>query len=256
MKEKKITIQDKLRESDKKYRQLVEDVNSIILRMDIEGRIIFLNRFALDFFGYKESEILNKNVVGTIVPLADSAGTNLKAMIKDIMVNPRKYVNNENENILHDGRAVWISWTNRAIFNDDGQVEEIICVGNDISKIKKAEETLREMDKRKSAFVANVSHEFKNPLMTIRESLSLITDGLVGDVSGKQKEMLEIAKKNINRLIRLVTDLLDLSKIEAGKMKLKREKIEVGPLADEVVSNNSQEILKNILLLQKIYRMI
>ena len=230
---------------------IVEDVNSIILRMDTEGRITFFNRFACDFFGYGKSEISGKNVIGTIVPLTDSAGASLSAMIKDIMVNPGKYVNNENENILRDGRRVWISWTNRAILGDDGRAKEIICVGNDITKIKQAEDALKEMDRRKSDFVANVSHEFKNPLATIRESLSLVLQGITGEVSAEQKAIIEVAKKNVERLIRLVTDLLDISKIEAGKMHLKRERIEIGPLVDEIAADNAAEISKKEFKLTK-----
>ncbi len=251
MKAKGMTSRDRLLDSEKKYRQLVEDVNSIILRIDTAGRIIFLNKFARRFFGYKNSEILGKNIVSTIVPAADSAGADLKAMINDLMANPKRYVNNENENILRDGRRVWISWTNRAVFDKDKRAKEILCVGNDISRVKKVEEMLKDMDARKSAFVANVSHEFKNPLATIKGSLALILDGLGGDVSANQREMLEIAKKNIDRLIRLVTDLLDLSKIEAGKMKLKKEKIILGPLVDEVVSGNSKEISDKRLTFKK-----
>ena len=251
MTKKRARIEDALKESEKKYRELVEGVNSIILRMDVEGRVTFLNRFAQKFFGYKASEILGRSVIGTIVPVTDSAGRDLKAMIGDIMLHPQKYVNNENENMLRGGQRVWIAWTNKAVLGKDKRREEILCVGNDITKIKEAEEALREMDKRKSAFVANVSHEFKNPLAIIRESLSQVLEGLTGEINAKQERMLGFAKHNTERLLRLVTDLLDVAKIEAGKMELKKEEVDIGPLIDEVVANNSAEISKKQLTLKK-----
>lgn len=129
---------EELRKNEEKYRALVEDANSIILRMDPKGNIIFFNEFAQNFFGYKEDEILGKNVNGTIVPAASSFGQDLKAMISDIMLNPQKYINNENENILRNGKRVWISWTNRPILDQGKNLKEVLCIGNDITKLKQA----------------------------------------------------------------------------------------------------------------------
>lgn len=240
-----------LKQNEDYYRGLVQDANSIILRMDTKGRIIFFNKFAQEFFGFKEKHILGKSVIGTIVPATDSAGKDLKIMIDDIVNNPGKYVNNENENMLHNGERVWISWTNKALADKKGHAQEILCVGNDISKIKKAEELLKEMNNRKSAFVANVSHEFKNPLGIIKNTLSVVLDGLMGEINEKQKPLLEMAKKNTERLIRLVTDLLDVSKIEAGKMKLKEDSVNIAPLVDEVITGNSADISGKNLTLKK-----
>ena len=240
-----------LRQSEDYYRKLVQDANSIILRMDIWGRITFINQFAQKFFGFKEKEISGKSVIGTIVPVTDSAGKDLKIMIDDIVRHPGKYLNNENENMLRSGERVWISWTNKALSDKQGHTKEILCVGNDISKIKKAEELLKQMDKRKSAFVANVSHEFKNPLGNMRLSLGYVHDGSAGEINEKQKKILEIAQRSTERLIRLVTDLLDISKIEAGKMKLKKERIPIAAVADEVIAGNGDEISGKHIVLEK-----
>ena len=122
-----------------KYRELVENANSIIMRMDMNGNVTFFNGFAQKFFGFLEKDILGKNVVGTIVPSKDFTGHDLIAMIKDILVNSQKYVNNENENITRDGRHVWISWTNKPVFDQNSNPLEILCIGNDITRLKEAE---------------------------------------------------------------------------------------------------------------------
>ncbi len=128
--------------SEVRYRELVENANSIILRMDVTGRISYINRFAEEFFGYGAEEILGRNVVGTIVPEVDRAGRNLREMIEDIGRNPERYVNNVNENRRRDGESVWILWTNKPIRDDRGQVVEILCIGSDMTVRKQSEEML------------------------------------------------------------------------------------------------------------------
>jgi len=131
-----------LQESEKKYRELVQNTNVIVLRMDINGCITFFNEFAQKFFGYTKDEILGKNVVGTIVPEMDTSYRDLKAMIKDIIQNPNLYTINENENIRRNGERVWILWTNKGAIDKDGHITEILCIGNDITEHKKTEEAL------------------------------------------------------------------------------------------------------------------
>ncbi len=242
-----------MKKDEEYFRGLVQDANSIILRMDTQGRITFINKFAQKFFGFKEKEILGQSVIGTIVPVTDSAGKDLKIMIADLVRRPGKYVSNENENMIHSGERVWISWTNKSLAGQRGCAKEILCIGNDISKIKKAEELLKQMDQRKSAFVANVSHEFKNPLGNMSLALDYILGGVAGGLNEKQAAKLEIVRKNIHRLVRLVTDLLDISKIEAGKMKLKKEEVSIADLAGEVIACNSDEISKKNMVLEKAF---
>lgn len=137
-KEQLIAELGQLRLSEKRYREIVEFCNSIILRMDKDGRIIFINEYAERFFGYYKHEILGRNVVGTIVPKTDKAGRDLEAMIEGIGDDPAKYSVNENQNMRSNGELVWVVWTNRAIIDNEGKIAEIICIGNDITKLKQA----------------------------------------------------------------------------------------------------------------------
>ncbi len=134
-----------LRQSEEKYRELVERSQSIIMRMDRAGKITFFNEFAERFFGYSQQEILGRNVVGTIVPETESSGRNLRTLLKDISHNPERYANNENENIRKNGEMVWIAWTNAPVRDARGKLLEVLCVGNDITERKKMEERLRSM---------------------------------------------------------------------------------------------------------------
>ena len=137
-----------IRESRAKYRNLVENANCIIFQMDTQGNITFFNRFARDFFGYSEAEILGRNVVGTIVSATDSAGRNLEIMIQDLVKHPERYTDNENENIRRNGEMAWVAWTNRAIYDNENRLSEILCIGIDRTEQKKAEEIVKSSEQR------------------------------------------------------------------------------------------------------------
>jgi PAS domain S-box len=82
-------IEKELRESRQCYYDLVEGVNSIVMRMNVNGTITFINRFAEEFFGYSRDELIGQNLVGKIVPKIESTGRDLKEMILEIGKNPR-----------------------------------------------------------------------------------------------------------------------------------------------------------------------
>jgi len=82
-------------------------------------------------------------VIGTIVPCTESSGRDLTKLIKDICIHPERHINNENENMRSDGERVWVSWTNKAITDAQGKLIGVLCVGNDITALKKAEAELK-----------------------------------------------------------------------------------------------------------------
>ena len=141
-------LKSSLEVNEAKYRELVQNANSIILKMDPEGKVTFFNEFAQMFFDYTEEEMLGRNVVGTIVPETWSSGLDPVFMIKDIGINPEKYTTNENENMRRNGERVWIAWANKAIRDGNGKVIEILCIGNDITERKRLEILLSESEER------------------------------------------------------------------------------------------------------------
>jgi len=135
-------------ESRAKYHNLVENANCIIFQMDTRGNITFFNRFAQEFFGYSEAEILGRNVAGTIAPATDSTGRNLEIMIQDLVKHPERYMENENENIRRNGESVWVAWTNRAIYDVGNRASEILCIGIDRTAQKRAEKIVKNSEQR------------------------------------------------------------------------------------------------------------
>lgn len=143
--------------SERKYRNLVEHANSIILRWTNEGRITFLNAFGLRFFGYTSEEIIGRHVVGTIVPLTSTNGADLRALMDSICADPVSFEQNENENIRRNGERVWVSWTNHIELDDQHQVTEILSVGTDIMARKQAEEQLRRSEEQFRLIMENLA---------------------------------------------------------------------------------------------------
>ncbi len=131
-----------LQQSETRYRELVQNANSAIIRWKRDGTIAFFNEYAQKFFGYSAGEVVGKSV-SILVPEQESTGDDLTGLLQDVVNHPDRYVNNINENILRDGSRVWMAWTNTPIFDDDGQVLEILAVGSDITARKKVEEELR-----------------------------------------------------------------------------------------------------------------
>ncbi|MEG4217048.1 PAS domain S-box protein [Microcoleus sp. Pol14C6] len=133
----------KLRSSEVKYRQLVENSNSMIVQLDSEGKITFFNEFAETFFGYSEAEIIGKSAIGTIIPKTNLFESDLATKIRDCLAQPQKYFQNENENIRSNGERVWIAWTNKPLLDAKGNVAGLLCIGTDISDRKQAEIALQ-----------------------------------------------------------------------------------------------------------------
>ncbi|MDR3677091.1 MAG: PAS domain S-box protein [Acidobacteriota bacterium] len=136
-------VEEARRESERKYRELVQYANSIILRWTRDGQVLFLNEFGQRFFGYTEAEICGRHVIGTIVPETESTGRTLPPMMDEIGADPAAFEQVVNENMRRNGERVWIAWTNKVVLNQQGQVSEILSIGTDITARKQAEEALR-----------------------------------------------------------------------------------------------------------------
>lgn len=128
--------------------------------------------------------------------------------------------------------------------------EELARLNRELSR---SNEKLLELDRRKSDFVTMVSHEFRNPLGVIKGAIQFALEDKAKGGGPQQYEALEIAEKSAARLVRLVTNILDLARIEAGKMELLNEKVDIGALVEEAVKGHGGEIaLKQITLIKKV----
>jgi signal transduction histidine kinase len=126
-----------------------------------------------------------------------------------------------------------------ASFNDMAASLKQITVSHDrlneeIEERRKVEKELQRAMEAKSKFTSMVSHELRTPLAAIKEGISIVIDGVVGKISDEQKGFLSIAKMNVDRLTRLINDILDFQKLEAGKMELKIKANDMVGVLDEI----------------------
>nr|MDZ8016259.1 PAS domain S-box protein [Nostoc sp. ZfuVER08] len=175
-----------LRQSEANYRNLIQTANSIILRTDRQGRIRYMNDYGLSFFGYEEDQILGRTLLETIVPETETSGRDLKQFVHNLFHNleaslPQAYLQTENENLCRDGRRVWIAWSNQVIFNEQGEVVEILSVGNDTTQRRQAEEALQ----RSEAKFRNI---FENSQVGIFRTR--LSDGLLLDANQRYATLL------------------------------------------------------------------
>lgn len=135
--------EEALRLSEAKYRELVQNANSMIVRLDTNWRLTFFNEFAQKFFGYEEKEILGRKITDTILPPIDSNGRNLEAELKDLYIHPEKYKNIALENVRRNGERVVVAWTNRPIRGADGKIIEFLCVGVDMTERRRQRQMIQ-----------------------------------------------------------------------------------------------------------------
>ena len=183
--------------SEMKYRELVENANSIILRWNPAGVITFINEFGLQFFGYSEDELIGRQIVGTIVPPTTGDGEELLPLMERICRRPEEFAHQVSENMRCNGERVWVSWTNRALFNDWGEVVEVFSVGADVTEQKRAEAAVRESEER----FAKAFHSSPAPM-----AISGIDSGRFLDVNEQLQRMLCYSR----------AELIDHSSVELG----------------------------------------
>ena len=252
--------EEALNESEEKYKELVENANSIIIKMDREGRITFFNEFAQKFFGYSEAEIIGKTAIDSIVPRVESTGRDMVEMLANIYEDPDMYSININENIKRNGERVWVEWYNRTLLDKQGNKSGHIAIGTDITERKLASEVLKNYeifledtvkkrtaeleaakiraesaDKLKSAFLANLSHELRTPLNSIIGFSGILLQEKSGALNEEQKKQLGMVQTSGRHLLSLINDILDLSKIDAGQFTVNYESFNIHEVIEEVM---------------------
>jgi PAS domain S-box-containing protein len=225
-------IEESLRESEERFRTLIESAPVSVLLVQ-NGRYVYGNPASARLLGHESPEALvGMNALETIAP---EYLDHVRKRMQRIEFGADN-VPMEMQILRHDGGRVWcISTSVRTLMNN---VPTAIVVGQDITRQKHVEERLirakEEADaanRAKSEFLANMSHELRTPLNGIMGMMQLLQ---TTRLDGEQGDFVALAIKSSERLTRLLTDLLDISKIEAGKMDVVDEEFSPRELADSV----------------------
>jgi PAS domain S-box-containing protein len=230
------------RKSEIKYKELVQNANSIIIRLDTQGCFTFFNEFAEKFLGWSADEILGQNVHGTILPDTDADGHNLTFLLPKIIKNPECYETNENENILRNGDRAWVAWTNKAICNKEGEITEILCIGNDITEQKRLEVQLRHAQKMEALglLAGGVAHDLNNILTGIVSYPDLLLLTIPAD-SPLRKSISRI-KESGEKAAAVVQDLLTLARRGVAIDKI----VNMNDIIYDLLKSPEYDLLKKI----------
>ena len=215
--------EEKMQISEVRFRRLFEASQDGILILDFEtGQIKEVNPFLMGLLGYTRDYFLNKKLweIGAFKDIEAS-----KAIFRELQT--KGYVRYEGLPLkAKDGRISEVEFVSNVYVVDHKKV--IQC------KIRDTAERMR-LERIKEGIARKVFHEIMNPLSIVTMGLNLIMNKAAGDINKDQEKMLGVINKAIERVIRITAELLDFSKLEAGKIALQKEQINVQNLVKEVV---------------------
>ena len=238
--EKYRSVSDRYKKISAEKRQTEAVVRSMaegLIVVDDKGKVLLMNPAAEELLGSNKKDKLGKPLTQDLkkeqlVSMVTGSGSGEE---KEIVL---KSTDEDSKKVLRSSSAV--------IENQDGKTVGMVSVLTDVTKQK-------ELDEMKSKFVSNVSHELRTPLVAIQKSISVILSKAAGPLTEPQEKFLTIADRNLERLSRLIDDVLDTAKIEAGKMKLELKAANVGKvISDACDTLESWAKSKSIALVKRI----
>ncbi|OIN97310.1 hypothetical protein AUJ66_03715 [Candidatus Desantisbacteria bacterium CG1_02_38_46] len=217
--------------------RIINNMADTLFVIDSETMIKTVNNALLNLLGYEKKELLGKSIESIISEEKFSFFKNVKPILENGTVR-----NQDMFYIAKDGTKIPMSFSGSLLLDEGNNPTGIIGVARDMRELKKLladlENANRELDrlsKVKSVFISNVSHELRTPLSIAKEGISQVLEGIKGEINPEQSDFLSIVSKNIDRLSYLIENLLDLSRIESGKVKVRRRLTDIPPLIKDVV---------------------
>jgi len=237
-----------LAKSEEKYRDILESVNDLIQSVAPDGTILYVNRGWRETLGYSEEDVAKLSLFDVIHP--DSMA-HCQEMFKRVL-SGETVTGAEAIFVAKDGRQVIVEGNASCKFVN-GEPVATGGIFRDVTQRKAAEEAerkleaeklvveeLRKLDGMKDEFVSIITHELRTPMTPIKSSVEMFLDGTLGEVTEQQKKYLDMMKRNIDRLSQFTTEVLSLSRLQAGRYAVNPEMLSVGKVADSAV-----ELLKD-----------
>jgi PAS domain S-box-containing protein len=215
--------EEALRESEQRYRSLFENAGDLIQIVDAHGHVLYANRAWRHALGFDEGDVTGLRIQQVLHP--DSSARSLAALERAIQGEPVAHL--EAGLVAADGEVITVEGTvTRQLV--DGFPIATCAILRDVTR-------RRELERLKDQFIAMVSHELRTPLTAILGSLGLVTSQAMGELPASVVGMLESARRNSQRLLQLINDLLDLQRVEAGTITYREEPLALGPVIQEAV---------------------
>lgn len=233
--------EEALRQSEERFRLLISEVvDYAILMLDPEGRIVNWNAGAERIKGYEAREIVGRNF-SCFYPIEDVKQGKPARQLKTALENGR--VEDEGWRMRKDGSRFWANVVLTTLHDATGQLRGFAKVTRDVTEQRQAQELMvraREEAERaskfKDQFLSTMSHELRTPLNAVLGFSDLLVEERYGPLNERQRRYVEHIHTGGKHLLRLVSDILDLSKIEAGRMELSRENVKLSSAFAEIIS--------------------
>jgi PAS domain S-box-containing protein len=214
-----------------KFAFLVENATDFIGMCDLEYRPFYVNRAGLRMVGLESLKQARRTPVPEFFFPED------RAFVSGELI-PRVLRDGHGEAELRfrhfrTGEAVWVVYAVVTLRDENGRPTGLATVSRNITERKRAEEALRLADRRKDEFLAMLAHELRNPLAPIRNAAQVIR--LVGTADPNVQRATELVERQVQHMTRLVDDLLDVSRITSGKIKLQKEPVELAAVVGRAV---------------------
>jgi len=244
-------IQQQLKIEKQNVRNYLDLAGVIIVSIDTDQKISMINKTGCRLLGYCEDELLSMNWFETFSPSEkrDTLKEKFNRSIAEGKETPREF---ETVIVTAGGDHKIISWNNKFIRDKNSNITGILGSGIDVTtekiskrNLKKINTQIIEHDIQKSEFVINISHELRTPLTIFKSIISNATAGTSGKITPKLEKELLIGDKVIDRLSGIITDFLDISKIEAGKMNLNLDSIDIHKLVTDAIDIHKPLIESN-----------
>jgi PAS domain S-box-containing protein len=199
-----------LEESERKYRELVENANSIILRVNDKGTILFFNEFAERFFRVPESEMLGKNIMGTILSAAVPPEKIPDEYVREFLIPSEHLAYNEVPCNGKNGDPTWIAWTIRPVMDANNVPVEYLLVGMDITERRNAENALHRINAKLNLVSSIARHDILNKLTIIAGTVSLLKEMITDTTQKGYLQRAEDAMVAIRNQILFTRDFKDM----------------------------------------------
>jgi PAS domain S-box-containing protein len=211
---------------------IVASSDDAIVSTTLAGRILTWNAGAERLFGYSAAEAIGQPITLLIPEERHDEEPALLGRIR----RGERIEHFETVRVAKDGRRIAVSLTVSPVRDANGEIIAASKIARDITQRKEAEAALREADRRKNEFLAILAHELRNPLAPIRNSLHILRMSAANDPSAECVS--EIMERQVNHMVRLVDDLLEISRITSGKIELRKESVELAAIVRGAVETS------------------
>lgn len=211
--------EEALRQSDERFKAIFGQTNAGVAQTDLTGRFALVNATYCSIVQRSAEELASLRMQDITHP--DDLPRNVALLER--LLSQREPFAIEKRYRLPDGSHVWVNAHVAVVNGADGEPSAVVAVVQDITQRKHAEEVLRHADRRKDDFLATLSHELRNPLAPLRNAFHILrrTDGVHASAAAVHAMM----ERQVEHLVRLVDDLLELSRISRGTLELRKERV-------------------------------